>query len=108
MVQATLCLFSLLTVVQVYCSPFASPKMHMHEKRSGIPAEFIAMGAAAPNETLSLRVALVQGNFSGLEETLYAVSTPSSPSYGKFLTKEEVCAVSQRFPILISNVWTRV
>lgn len=82
--------------------------MHMHEKRDGIPAEFVAMGATAPNETLSLRVALVQGNFSGLEEMLYAVSTPSSPSYGKFLTKEEVCAVSQRFPILVSNVWTRV
>merc|ERR1719160_701581 len=33
-----------------------------------------------------------QAKLAALEETLYAVSTPGSPQYGKFLTREEVAA----------------
>merc|ERR1719160_1495087 len=33
-----------------------------------------------------------QAKLAALEESLYAVSTPGSPQYGKYLTREEVAA----------------
>lgn len=52
-------------------------------------------GPAAPETVLTLRFALVQNNLTGLIDTLYDVSTPSSPNYGAYLSKEEVlCVIS--------------
>lgn len=64
--------------------------LQVHEARKGIPAGFSLHGAASPDMVLNLRMALVQSNFAGLEERLYDVSTPSSPKYGKHLSKTEV------------------
>ena len=76
--------------------PFASATllnartMVLHERREAVPSGFVKVGAAPKQETLTLRLGLVQGDMSALEERLYAVSTPSSSEYGKFLSKEEV------------------
>jgi hypothetical protein len=47
---------------------------------------------------LNLKIALTQSDLSGLEKALYDVSTPSSPNYGKHLSKEEVSDASQLLP----------
>lgn len=88
-------LATLLTAVApLHCAVLTGPvpdtSMRIHEKRTSIPKEFLSIGPATPNETLSLRVSLVQNDFSGLEEALYAVSTPGNERYRKFLAKEEV------------------
>lgn len=41
---------------------------------------------------MTLRIALVQSNSTGLEKALYDVSNPASENYGHHLTKAEVCA----------------
>ncbi|KAI0355217.1 family S53 protease [Trametes cingulata] len=64
--------------------------LQVHEAREDIPAGFSLRGAASPDTTLKLRIALVQGNFAELEQKLYDVSTPSSANYGQHLSKEEV------------------
>ncbi|KZV71302.1 subtilisin-like protein [Peniophora sp. CONT] len=64
--------------------------MVVHESRQSIPSGFTKVGAAPADETITLRLALKQGDMAGLEERLYAVSTPSSAEYGKFLSKEQV------------------
>jgi len=42
------------------------------------------------NEFIAFHIALVQRDPSGLEHTLLRVSDPSSPSYGKYLSREAV------------------
>ncbi|KAI0628873.1 family S53 protease [Trametes polyzona] len=64
--------------------------LKLHEAREAIPAGFSLRGAASPDTTLKLRIALVQNNFAELEQRLYDVSTPSSANYGNHLSKEEV------------------
>ncbi|EED77904.1 family S53 protease-like protein [Postia placenta Mad-698-R] len=73
-------------------SPLATRNMHVLARRSGPPARFSMAGAASPDATLNLRVALTQSNPAGLEDALYDVSTPSSANYGNHLTKEEAAA----------------
>ncbi|KAH9944747.1 family S53 protease [Amylocystis lapponica] len=63
--------------------------MRVHERRESAPSGFTLNGPASPDTVLTLRIALVQSNPQGLEDALYAVSTPSSPQYGQYLTKEE-------------------
>ncbi|KAI0691960.1 family S53 protease [Cerioporus squamosus] len=64
--------------------------MKVHESREGIPDGFSLRGAAQPDQTLKLRLALVQSNVAELERKLMDVSTPSSANYGKHLSKAEV------------------
>ncbi|KAI0806616.1 family S53 protease [Fomes fomentarius] len=64
--------------------------MKLHESRLAIPSGFSLHGAAPAETSLKLRLALVQSNFPELERKLYDVSTPSSSSYGKHLSKAEV------------------
>lgn len=70
-----------------------SRNLVVHEKRGGVPSGFTMGSAAPPDQTLDLRVALVNSDISGLESRLYDVSTPSSSNYGKHLSKEEVCSL---------------
>ncbi|KAJ7806655.1 family S53 protease [Mycena olivaceomarginata] len=44
---------------------------------------------------LDLRMALKQSDTAGLEQALYAVSTPGNPAYGKHLTSEEVASYTK-------------
>ncbi|KAI9066614.1 family S53 protease [Trametes sanguinea] len=64
--------------------------MRIHESRAAPPAGFAYRGPASSDTALRLRVALVPNDIAGLEEALYAVSTPSSPRYGQYLSKQEV------------------
>ncbi|RDX47318.1 family S53 protease [Lentinus brumalis] len=64
--------------------------MKLHESREGIPEGFSLRGAAQPEQTIKLRLALVQSNLAELERKLIDVSTPSSANYGKHLSKAEV------------------
>ncbi|KAH9923703.1 family S53 protease [Epithele typhae] len=68
----------------------ATPQMKVHELLKNIPDGFSAVAIADPEQTLKLRIALVQSNFAELERRLYDVSTPSSTNYGKYLSKAEV------------------
>ncbi|KAI0367268.1 family S53 protease [Pilatotrama ljubarskyi] len=82
-------------------------RMQVHETRSHIPPAFQEVGPAPPDAVLNLRVALVQGNFAGLEKALMDVSTPGSPSYGQHLSKAEVEAFVAPKPESVAavNAW---
>lgn len=62
----------------------------IHEKRHTVPAGFSVVGPAPNDATIKLRIGLSPNNISGLEDALLAVSTPSSPLYGQYLTQDEV------------------
>ena len=58
---------------------------------TSLPQPAPAPGTLTPeNRTPSAWLALAQSNPAGLEDALYAVSTPSSETYGRYLTREEV------------------
>ena len=62
----------------------------VHESRYSAPNGFSRLSTASANQTLDLRIALANSNISGLEEMLYAASTPGNSLYGQHLSKEEV------------------
>ncbi|KIJ28813.1 hypothetical protein M422DRAFT_189249 [Sphaerobolus stellatus SS14] len=62
----------------------------LHEKMDAIPEGFVQNGPAAESTTLNLRINLASTDITGLQEALFAVSTPHSARYGQHLTKEEV------------------
>lgn len=70
--------------------------MKLHESRESIPHGFSLRSPAHPDQTLKLRIALVQNNVAELERRLMDVSTPSSANYGKHLSKAEVCVTDCR------------
>lgn len=85
--------FLLLASFVAIASGAASPAFRnlvLHEQRQGVPDGFVSKGAAPAEQTLNLRIALVQGDMAGLEKALFDVSTPGSELYGQHLTKEEV------------------
>ncbi|KAI1785024.1 family S53 protease [Ganoderma leucocontextum] len=86
MVASSLLLASLVTFA--WGKPTAR-NLKLHETRQDVPSGFSHTGSADPNQTLKLRLALVQGNVAELERKLYDVSTPSSSNYGKHLSKSE-------------------
>ena len=61
-------------------------------------------GPAPAQHTLTLHLGLAQSNFKGLEDALYAVSTPSSPRYGQHLSKEEAEAFIAPTPKTVAAV----
>ncbi|THH10645.1 hypothetical protein EW146_g8305 [Bondarzewia mesenterica] len=71
-------------------TPLSSRDLRVHEKRASPPSGFIKNDAAPAHEVLNLRFALVQSDFAGLEDALYAVSTPGNVQYRQHLSKEEV------------------
>ncbi|KAJ7866858.1 family S53 protease [Mycena olivaceomarginata] len=79
----------------VFALTFLSEKSLGHnlvvqERRDTIPAAFVDSGPAPPTQSLTLRLNLAQNNLPGLESALNAAADPKSPSYGKWLSKEEV------------------
>jgi tripeptidyl-peptidase-1 len=67
-----------------------SARMVLHEARETVPGGYVQTAPAESSKEIKLRIALTQNNMAGLIESLYEVSTPSSPSYGDHLSKEEV------------------
>ncbi|KAJ6536611.1 family S53 protease-like protein [Mycena vulgaris] len=90
MVATSLFFVSLLSLAAA--SPAARSNFVVHEKRDAVPASFAKVGPAPSSATIPLRIGLFSNNFPGLEETLYAVSTPGSALYGQHLTLEEAKA----------------
>lgn len=88
MVKATILFASLVTLV--LAKPHARSDMLVHERRDDVPDGFTLNGPAPGNSQLKLRLALVQNDITGLQNTLLDVSTPGSASYGQHLSKEEV------------------
>ena len=74
----------------VAAKPVGRSTMSVHESRTNVPSGFVQTGAASPDTQLKLRLALVQKDTAGLIDSLYAVSTPGSASYGQHLSKEQV------------------
>ncbi|KAJ6554255.1 family S53 protease [Mycena capillaripes] len=60
------------------------------ERRQAAPERFVHSGAAPAEQILNLRINLAQKDLAGLENALYAAAVPTSSSYGKWLSKEEV------------------
>lgn len=77
-----------LALTLVSAKPLAN--LVVHERRDAVPSGFVHSGAAPASEPLNLRINLVQSNLAGLESALNAAAIPTSPSYGKWLSKEEV------------------
>ena len=71
-------------------SSYVKRDMHLHERSDGVPEGFTSKGPAPGNATLRFRLALVQNDIEGLQTKLIDISTPSSPEYGQWLSKEEV------------------
>ncbi len=88
--------FLLLSLIALVLGKPMARNMKLHESREGIPDGFSLRGAAQPDWTLKLRLALVQSNLAELERKLMDVSTPSSANYGKHLSKAEVCSTCFR------------
>ncbi|KAJ7616593.1 peptidase S8/S53 domain-containing protein [Roridomyces roridus] len=61
-----------------------------HDRRDSPPARYTNLGSAPSDHVLTLRLALLQNNITGLEQRLLQVSSPSHPDYGKWLSKAEV------------------
>ncbi|KAE9406774.1 family S53 protease [Gymnopus androsaceus JB14] len=76
---------SLLTTV------YAASLTHVvHEKRDTIPSGFTLLGSAPAEQTLSMRINLAMGNQAGLESALEEASSPTSPTFREWLSKEQV------------------
>jgi tripeptidyl-peptidase-1 len=73
--------------------------MVLQDSRSEVPLGFSRRGAAPSDQSLTLRIALASNNITGLEKVLLDISTPSSPNYGKYLTKDEVRST---FPYMVA------
>ncbi|KAI0030067.1 family S53 protease-like protein [Vararia minispora EC-137] len=71
-------------------NPLAWHGMHVLERRDTAPSSFVKIGPAPPDQVLTLRLGLVQGDMGGLEERLATISSPSSPEFRQWLSKEEV------------------
>lgn len=72
-------------------APSLQERRHVVRAVKDVPRGFSYLGKANQEQTLNLRIALVQGNSTGLEKALYDVSNPTSENYGHHLSKAEVC-----------------
>ncbi|KAF8130936.1 hypothetical protein K438DRAFT_1788450 [Mycena galopus ATCC 62051] len=62
----------------------------LHESIPHAPSGFTVLGSPSPSQKIELLIAVVQSNISGLAKLVDAVSFPSSPSYGQYITPAEV------------------
>ncbi|PIL23443.1 hypothetical protein GSI_14754 [Ganoderma sinense ZZ0214-1] len=86
----------LLVLSSLFSLALAAPSLQQrrHVVRSvSVPHGFSYVQKANQEHTLTLRIALVQNNATGLEKALYDVSNPASENYGRHLTKAEVEAL---------------
>lgn len=60
------------------------------ESLAQVPEGWTRLADADPAQMIRLRISLRQPNLGLFEQTLYAVSSPSSPRYGKHLKRDEL------------------
>ncbi|KAJ6480923.1 family S53 protease [Mycena sanguinolenta] len=75
--------------------------MAVHESVATLPSGFAHAGPVAPDQVLTLRIALAQSDIAGLEAKTYAVSDPANVLYGQHLT---VLSFVKPTPSTISDV----
>lgn len=68
--------------------------MRVHEAQPDPPL-FELSSPASLDTVLNLHLALAQNDLEGLQGTLFNISNPSSASYGQWLSKEEVHAITR-------------
>ncbi|KAJ6474812.1 family S53 protease-like protein [Mycena sanguinolenta] len=68
----------------------SASKKVVHESLAASPSSFVHKGAAAPDDMLTLRLALAPNNLTGLQAKMASISDPSSSEYRKWLTGDEV------------------
>ena len=90
MVAAGLLVLSLFSLALGRPTLDGGDRLHVLRSRSEAPHGFSYKQKANETQTLNLRIALVQGNTTGLEAALYDVSNPTSVNYGHHLSKAEV------------------
>jgi tripeptidyl-peptidase-1 len=71
-------------------SAVSAARMVIHESRLAAPNGFISQGAAPADDMLTLRFALASNNIDGLKAKLMSLSTPGSPEFRQWLSKDEV------------------
>ncbi|KAJ3728738.1 Pro-kumamolisin, activation domain-containing protein [Lentinula raphanica] len=62
----------------------------VHEKRESTPSGFTLLSSAPDDQMIDMRINLSMGNRSGLEAALEKASSPTSPTFREWLTKEQV------------------
>ncbi|KAF7375853.1 Peptidase S53 domain-containing protein [Mycena sanguinolenta] len=76
----------------------------VHESISDAPSGVEVLGSPSPTQEIELIVAMVQSNITGLAKVVDAVSFPSSPSYGQYLTAAQVAEYVKPAPESVSAV----
>ncbi|KAK8116277.1 tripeptidyl-peptidase 1 [Apiospora sp. TS-2023a] len=63
------------------------------ESLGQIPAGWMLAREVNPNQNIRLRIALEQPNLDIFEQTLYSISTPQHPQYGRHLSRDELAEI---------------
>ncbi|KAJ7938175.1 family S53 protease-like protein [Mycena leptocephala] len=84
-------------------SAVSAARMVIHESRLAAPNGFISQGAAPADDMLTLRFALASNNIAGLKAKLMSLSTPGSPEFRQWLSKDEVKAFVQPSPETVTT-----
>ncbi|KAJ7172970.1 hypothetical protein C8R43DRAFT_1102784 [Mycena crocata] len=61
----------------------------LQDIRHTVPRGFVSLGEAPPSKSITLNLALALDNILALGQLLLNISTPSSPNYGKYLSRED-------------------
>jgi hypothetical protein len=93
---ATMAFSKLLSILLLATA--AAGRMVVHESRLAAPAAFVKKGAVPADQEITLRFALTSNDLAGLQNKLKSVSTPGSPEFRRWLTKDQVesCVLSNR------------
>ncbi|KZS94687.1 family S53 protease [Sistotremastrum niveocremeum HHB9708] len=70
----------------------------VHETIESVPQGFVHAGTPSSTTELSLRIGLVQNNIVGLQEKLIEISTPSSATYGQWMSTSEIAGITKPSP----------
>ncbi|KAI0402615.1 peptidase S8/S53 domain-containing protein [Xylaria palmicola] len=80
-------------IVVAYLAGFAIPALSAVISHVSLPEAVSRVSIPASSQMMTLQIDLALDNTANLEAKLKELSTPSSPGYGKWLTKEEVDAL---------------
>lgn len=83
----TLAIFMMLASASTSESSFR--EFALHELRT-VPEGYSRTGPAPANQSINLRMALVNSDISGLQEAFSSISTPGNPRYRQHLSQREV------------------
>ncbi|KZV80791.1 subtilisin-like protein [Exidia glandulosa HHB12029] len=89
MLLPSLSLLALLSGL-VCATPTPSPSMYVHAQRTRPARGFVALSTASSDHMLDMRIHLAQRDPAGLRAVLDAVSDPSNPQYGQYLSRAQV------------------